>query len=76
MSYQNAEMDKLIDAARFETDAKRYDTQVRAFIDMAWADAPRVPIAQPNYDVAIRSDVRGYQYWFHLQPDYRQLWKA
>jgi hypothetical protein len=24
----------------------------------------------------MRRDVQGYQYWFHLQPDYRQLSKA
>jgi len=24
----------------------------------------------------MQKDVMGYQYWFHLQPDYRQLYKA
>jgi len=76
MSYQNPEMDKLIEAARFENDPKKYDAQVRAFVDIAYADAPRIPIAQPNFDVAMRSDVLGYQYWFHVQPDYRQIYKA
>ncbi len=76
MSYQNPEMDKLIEAARFETDPKKYDAQVRAFVDIAFADAPRIPIAQPNFDVAMHSDVLGYQYWFHVQPDYRQIYKA
>jgi len=26
--------------------------------------------------VAMQKDVQGYMYWFHLQPDYRQLSKA
>jgi peptide/nickel transport system substrate-binding protein len=26
--------------------------------------------------VAMQKDVMGYMYWFHLQPDYRQLYKA
>lgn len=37
---------------------------------------PRIPIMQPTMDVAMQKDVQGYQYWFHLQPDYRQLFKA
>jgi hypothetical protein len=24
----------------------------------------------------MQKDVMGYMYWFHLQPDYRQLYKA
>ena len=76
MSYQNAGMDKLIDAARFETDRKKYETQVRAFVDMSFAEVPRIPLAQPNFDVAMQKSIRGYTYWFHLQPDYRDLEKA
>ena len=37
---------------------------------------PRVPIAQPNFDVAMQKNIKGYRYWFHLQPDYRNLEKA
>ena len=36
---------------------------------------PRVPIYQPNLDVAMQKNIRGYQYWFHRQLDYRQLTK-
>jgi peptide/nickel transport system substrate-binding protein len=76
MSYQNPAMDKLIDAARFEADPKKYDATVREFIEMAYVDVPRIPIAQPNMDVAMQKNIRGYRYWFHLQPDYRDLEKA
>jgi len=76
MSYQSAEMDRLIDAARFESDPKKYAADVRGFVEMAWADVPRIPLAQPNMDVAMQKNIMGYQYWFHLQPDYRQLSKA
>jgi peptide/nickel transport system substrate-binding protein len=76
MSYRNPQLDKLVDAARFETDQKKYEALVKGFVDIAFADVPRIPLGQPNFDVAMRSDVRGYQYWFHLQPDYRQLYKA
>jgi peptide/nickel transport system substrate-binding protein len=76
MSYQNPAMDKLIDAARFETDRKRYEAQVRGFIEMAFNDVPRVPVIQPSFDVAMQKNIQGYVYWFHVQPDYRQLFKA
>jgi peptide/nickel transport system substrate-binding protein len=74
-SYQNPEMDKLIEAARFETDTKKYAQQVKGFIDLAYKDVPRIPVAQPMMDVAMQKNVSGYTYWFHLQPDYRQIFK-
>src|SRR5271154_605479 len=37
-SYQNPAMDKLIDAARFETDPKKYDDEVEGFIRIAFAE--------------------------------------
>jgi peptide/nickel transport system substrate-binding protein len=76
MSYQSGEMDKLIDAARFEADPKKYAQLVRSFVDLAFTDVPRIPLGQPNMDVAMQKSVMGYQYWFHLQPDYRQIHKA
>ena len=74
-SYQNPEMDKLIEAARFETDPKKYRELVRGFATMEIADVPRVAVFQPLLDVAVQRNVKGYQYWFHRQLDYRQLGK-
>jgi peptide/nickel transport system substrate-binding protein len=76
MSYQNPAMDKLIDAARFEGDPKKYQDAVAGFVNIAFDEVPRIPIAQPNMDVAMQKSVRGYAYWFHLQPDYRDLEKV
>jgi peptide/nickel transport system substrate-binding protein len=76
MSYQNAAMDKLIEAARFESDPKKYAADVRGFIELANVEVPRIPLAQPNFDVAMQKSIQGYRYWFHLQPDYRNLYKA
>jgi peptide/nickel transport system substrate-binding protein len=76
MGYQNPAMDKLIDAARFQADPKKYADDVRGFVSMAFDDVPRIPLAQPNMDVAMQKSIRGYRYWFHLQPDYRDLEKA
>lgn len=75
MSYQNAEMDKYIDAARFAATPKIYEENVKGFIAKAFVDTPRIPLFQSNLDVALRPDVQGYQYWFHRQLDYRQLYR-
>jgi peptide/nickel transport system substrate-binding protein len=74
-SYQNPDMDKLIDGARFEPDRKKYLGLVKGFIDLAYKDVPRIPVAQPMMDVAMQKNIQGYTYWFHLQPDYRLIVK-
>jgi peptide/nickel transport system substrate-binding protein len=76
MSYKNPAMDKLIEAARFESDAKKYEQNVHGFMNIAFEDVPRIPLAQPNFDVAMQKSIKGYTYWFHLQPDYRDLEKG
>jgi len=73
MSYQNPAMDKLIDAARFETDPAKYKEEVEGFIRIAFEEVPRVPLFQPSLDVAMQQNITGYRYWFHRQLDYRQL---
>jgi len=74
-SYQNPEMDKLIEAAHREADEKRYAELVRGFVRIAVADVPKVPLFQPSLDVAMQKSVTGYQYWFHRQLDFRTLEK-
>ena len=74
-SYQNPEMDKLIEAAHLESDPKKYGETVRAFTRIALADVPKVPLMQPALDVAMQKTVTGYQYWFHRQLDFRTLAK-
>jgi peptide/nickel transport system substrate-binding protein len=73
MSYTNAEMDRLIDAARFATDRARYEASVKGFLAKAFDDVPRIPLFQSNLDVAMKRDVQGYTYWFHRQADFRQI---
>ncbi|MEY2593750.1 MAG: hypothetical protein RI972_1439 [Pseudomonadota bacterium] len=76
MSYQNPKLDKVITNARFAESKPLYDSMVKEMVQIAYDEVPRVPIFQPTMDVAMRSNVQGYMYWFHLQPDYRQLFKA
>jgi peptide/nickel transport system substrate-binding protein len=76
MSYQNPKLDKMITNARFAESKPIYESSVREMIQLAYDEVPRIPLVQPNMDVAMQKEVMGYQYWFHLQPDYRQLYKA
>ena len=76
MSYQNAKLDKVITNARFAESKPLYDSFVKEMIQIGYDEVPRVPMFQPTMDVAMRKDVQGYMYWFHLQPDYRNLSKA
>lgn len=75
MSYQNPKLDKLVDAARFETNPAKYKKDVEGFIKLAYDEVPRVPLFQPLVSVAMQPNVVGYRYWFHRQLDLRSLAK-
>ena len=79
MSYQNPAMDAFIDGSRKaagEGDTAGYDKDVKGFIDLAFADIPRVPLFQPYLNVAMQKNITGYEYWFHRQLDYRTIVKG
>ncbi len=79
MSYQDKEMDAMIDAARkaaAENDMAGYKASVNGFVTKAFEEVPRIPLFQPNLNVALQKNVSGYRYWFHRQLDYRSLVKA
>src|SRR6195256_2294530 len=76
MSYQNPALDKLVDAARFETDPAKYRAEVEGFIKIAFDEVPRIPVFQPSLEVAMQKNVGGYRYWFPRQLDYRPLVKT
>jgi peptide/nickel transport system substrate-binding protein len=75
-SYQNKEMDALIDKARFTTDAAEYEKCVKAFIALCIRDVPVIPLNQPIHDVAMQKNISGYEFWFHREPDFRQFIKG
>lgn len=79
MSYQSKDMDAFIDGAvtaAASGDKATYEKDVKGFVDLAFADMPRVPLFQPYSNVAMQKNVSGYQYWFHRRLDYRALVKA
>jgi peptide/nickel transport system substrate-binding protein len=79
MDYQSADMDALIDGARTAAatgDKAAYDKDVKGFVDLAFADMPRIPLYQPYVNVAMQKNITGYQYWFHRRLDYRAFAKG
>jgi len=79
MSYQSKEMDSFIDAAVSAAavgDKPVYEKSVKGFVELAFADIPRIPLYQPFVNVAMRKNVSGYQYWFHRRLDYRAFAKG
>lgn len=78
-SYVNKDMDTLIESARAAAavgDKDKYAKDVEAFISKAYNDVPRIPLIQPNLNVAMQKNISGYVYWFHRQVDYRSIVKA
>jgi peptide/nickel transport system substrate-binding protein len=75
-SYKNPEMDKLLDAARYERGGAAYESLAKQFIKLAMTEVPYIPLYQPVLDVAAHPDVKGYVYMFHRQVDARTLVKA
>ena len=79
MNYKSPQMDALIDGARAAAgvdDTAKYDASVKGFVDLAFADIPRIPLYQAYVNVAAQKNVSGYQYWFHRRLDYRTLVKS
>ena len=62
--------------AKFAESKAIYDGEVKAMLKLAYEEVPRIPLFQPLQDVAMQKNVMGYMYWFHLEPDYRQLSKS
>ncbi|MDB5602221.1 MAG: dipeptide/oligopeptide/nickel transporter, substrate-binding protein [Xanthobacteraceae bacterium] len=79
MNYQSKEIDGYIDGAvtaAANGDKPAYEKDVKGFVDVAFADMPRVPLYQPYVNIATQKNISGYQYWFHRRLDYRALVKA
>jgi peptide/nickel transport system substrate-binding protein len=79
MSYQSKALDTLIDgasAAAAVGDKATYEKDVKGFVELAFADIPRIPLYQPYVNVAMQKNISGYQYWFHRRLDYRAMAKG
>jgi peptide/nickel transport system substrate-binding protein len=79
MSYQDKDMDAMIDGARAaaaQGDKAAYDKNVQDFVKKAFDEVPRIPLFQPTLSMALQKNIAGYRYWFHRQLDYRTLAKG
>ncbi|MDM0059064.1 ABC transporter substrate-binding protein [Variovorax fucosicus] len=75
-AFDNAELGKLVDAARWETDKSKYDALIRKAIQIAFREVPIVPLWLPSYDIALQPNLREFTYYIHGQVDFRPLARA
>lgn len=72
-SWNNEEIVKVANTARFEIDSAKYDTYAKRLIEIAAAEVPVVMLWQQNQDAAMVPSLEGYTYHFHRQVDFRDL---
>jgi peptide/nickel transport system substrate-binding protein len=70
---KDAELDKTIEAARFETDNTKYDAMCIRMKEIAFEQVPTIMLWQPFVDVIAQKDIAGYRYMPHRQIDFRTL---
>ncbi|BAT61464.1 putative D,D-dipeptide-binding periplasmic protein DdpA precursor [Variibacter gotjawalensis] len=73
---RDPELEALVQDARFETDAAKYQATSRKMIDIVAREMPMVMLWQPNQDAVMMPQVQGFTYAFHRQADYRDLSRA
>jgi peptide/nickel transport system substrate-binding protein len=74
-NYVNPALDKEIDTARFAPDEKVYKAALQTMVDIVMTDLPRIPLYKRYADYAMQTNVKGFEYWFHIHPDFRKLYK-
>jgi peptide/nickel transport system substrate-binding protein len=74
-NYVNPKLDKEIDAARFASDEKVYKDSLLNMVNIVMTDLPRIPLYKRYADYAMQQNVTGFEYWFHIHPDFRKMAK-
>ncbi len=72
-SWNNPEIVKVANTARFELDTAQYDKYAKRLIEIAAEEVPVVMLWQQNQDAVMSPSIEGYTYWFHRQVDFRDL---
>lgn len=75
-NFQNAEMTKLVDETRFETNTETYNSKVIRMIELAKDEVPLIALWSPFEDTVLSDAIHGYTYMFHGQFELRPLSKA
>jgi len=60
--YKNEQVDKLLEQARSEMDSTKRDEAYQQAVEMIYTDSPEVWAVQTNERIALRSNVKGYEY--------------
>lgn len=73
-TYDNPELAALtMETLHMEMSDPAYAPKIKRMIEIAFDDVPRIPLYQPYLDSAMRKDLKGYEFWFHRQPDARKF---
>jgi peptide/nickel transport system substrate-binding protein len=72
-STDNAEIDKIAQAARFEADKAKYEAEGRELNAIHFDQMFQIPLWQPAQDAVMAANFDGYVYQFTRQVDYRNL---
>jgi peptide/nickel transport system substrate-binding protein len=68
--YKNEKVDSLLKQARVEQDPAKRDQLYQEATEIIYTEAPEVWIMQPNDRIALRDNVKGYEYNFSYGPWY------
>ena len=53
-----------------------YEESISKMVDIVMTELPRIPLYTRFADYAMQKDVQGFEYWFHVHPDFRKLYKV
>lgn len=71
--YNNPEVVKLAQEARYELDPAAYDSKAKRFIKIVSEDVPYALLWQPNHDAVMAKNIEGYTLNYYRGADYRDL---
>lgn len=72
-STDNAELERIAQAARFEPDKAKYEAEGKELNAIHFEQMFQVPLWQPAQDAVMAASLDGYVYQFTRQVDYRNL---
>lgn len=72
-STDNAEVERIAQAARFEPDKAKYEVQGKELNAIHFEQMFQIPLWQPAQDAVMSASLDGYVYQFTRQVDYRNL---
>ena len=77
MNYHNPEVEALTEASlHLEVDHPDYEPNIKKLLAIFFDEVPLIPVYQPYLDVAMQTNVTGYEYYAHRQLDCRSFQKV